>query len=99
MVGLNGKVKRLSNHLIPVWTPQFFVHHAGDPCYLTTYTGAKSITDKYKLPLVTVTGGGDFSGNACNAFTEHGFRGKEKEAMAAIGRIIKTGTASQLDIN
>jgi hypothetical protein len=58
-----------------------------------------SITDKYKLPLVTVTGGGDFSGNACNAFTEHGFRGKEKEAMAAIGGIIKTGTASQLDIN
>jgi hypothetical protein len=80
-------------------TPQFFVHHAGDPCYLTTYTGAKSITDKYKLPLVTVTGGGNFSGNACNAFTEHGFRGKEKEAMAAIGGIIKTGTASQLDIN
>lgn len=79
--------------------PQFFVHHAADPCYLTTYTGAKSITDKYKLPLVTVTGGSDFKGNACQAFTEHGFRGKEKEVMAAIGGIIKTGSAKQLDIN
>jgi hypothetical protein len=82
-----------------VATSQFFVHHAADPCYLTTYTGAQSITDKYKLPLVTVTGGGDFQGNACNAFTEHGFRGKEKEVMTAIGEIIKTGSAKQLDIN
>jgi hypothetical protein len=80
-------------------TAQFFVHHAADPCYLTTYTGAKSITDKYKLPLVTVTGGSDFQGNACQAFTEHGFRGKEKEVMTAIGGIIKTGSAKQLDIN
>jgi hypothetical protein len=80
-------------------SPQFFVHHAADPCYLTTYTGAKSITDKYKVPLVTVTGGSNFQGNPCNAFTEHGFRGKEKEVMTAIGEIIKTGSAKQLDIN
>lgn len=80
-------------------TPQFFVHHAADPCYLTTYTGAKSIADKYKLPLVTVTGGGDFQGNACQAFTEHGFRGKEKEVMTAISGIIKTGSAKQFEIN
>jgi hypothetical protein len=79
--------------------PQFFVHHAADPCYLTTYTGAKSITDKYKLPLVTVTGGSDFKGNACQAFTEHGFRGKENEVMTVIGEIIKTGSAKQLDID
>lgn len=80
-------------------TPQFFVHHAADPCYLTTYTGAKSITDKYKLTLITVTGGSNFQGNPCNAFTEHGFRGKEKEVMTAIGEIIKTGSAKQLNIN
>jgi hypothetical protein len=82
-----------------VATSQFFVHHAADPCNLTTYTGAKSITDKYKIPLVTVTGGSDFQGNPCQAFTEHGFRGKEKEVMTAIGEIIKTGLAKQLDIN
>jgi hypothetical protein len=79
--------------------PQYFVHHAADPCFLTTYSGAKSITDKYKIPLITVTGGGDFKGNACNAFTEHGFRGKEKDVMRNIGEIIKTGRADQLAIN
>ena len=79
--------------------PQYFVHHVADPCFLTTYTGAKSIADKYKVPLITVTGGSDFKGNACNAFTEHGFRGKEKDVMRNIGAIIKTGRADQLVIN
>jgi hypothetical protein len=79
--------------------PQFFVHHAADPCFLTTYAGAKSITDKYKVPLITVTGGSDFKGDACKAFTEHGFRGKEKDVMRNIGVIIKTGRADQLVIN
>jgi hypothetical protein len=79
--------------------PQYFVHHAADPCFLTTYAGAKSITDKYKVPLITVTGGSDFKGDACKAFTEHGFRGKEKEVMRNIGVIIKTGRADQLVIN
>jgi hypothetical protein len=79
--------------------PQYFVHHAADPCFLTTYAGAKSITDKYKVPLITVTGGSDFKGDACKAFTEHGFRGKEQEVMRNIGAIIKTGRADQLMIN
>ena len=71
--------------------PQIFVHHRDDPCHLTTYSGAKSITDKFGLVLVTVTGSSNMSGPACNAFTEHGFRGKEKEVMTAIQRIISTG--------
>lgn len=71
--------------------PQIFVHHRDDPCHLTTYSGAKSITDKFGLALVTVTGSSNMSGPACNAFTEHGFRGKEKEVMTAIQRIITTG--------
>jgi hypothetical protein len=79
--------------------PQYFVHHATDPCFLTTYAGAKSITDKYKVPLITVTGGSDFKGNACNAFTEHGFHGKERDVMRNIGAIIKTGRADHLVIN
>jgi hypothetical protein len=79
--------------------PQYFVHHAADPCFLTTYAGAKSITDKYKIPLITVTGGSDFKGDACKAFTEHGFRGKEKDVMHAVGVIIKTGRVNQLVID
>jgi len=78
--------------------PQFFVHHRNDPCSLTTYSGAKSISEKYGIPLVTVTGGSGFQGDACQAHTEHGFKGKEKEVMSAIGQIIRTGKADSLDI-
>jgi len=79
--------------------PQFFIHHQNDPCTLTTYSSAKSISKKFNLPLVTVTGGSDFEGQPCKAFTEHGFRGKEKEVMKVIAEIINTGTASQLEVN
>ena len=79
--------------------PQFFVHHVSDPCFLTTYAGAKSITEKYQVPLITVRGGSDFKGDACKAFTEHGFRGKEKDVMHAVGLIIKTGRVNQLVID
>ena len=79
--------------------PQFFVHHINDPCGVTTYSGAKSIAEKYGVALVTVSGGAGFQGPACAAFTEHGFRGKEKEVMNAVTAIIKTGKSSQLDIN
>jgi len=79
--------------------PQFFIHHSSDPCSLTTYASAKSIAEKYHIPLVTVSGGSGFQGAACEAFTEHGFRGKEKEVMNAITAIIKTGKANQLEIN
>ena len=79
--------------------PQFFIHHVNDPCALTTYPSAKSITDKYSIPLITVTGGSGFQGGACEALTEHGFRGKEKEVMNAVTAIIRTGKAAQLEVN
>ncbi len=49
--------------------------------------------------LITVTGGSGFSGDACKAFTEHGFRGKEKEVMTAIGSILMTGKIESLLID
>lgn len=79
--------------------PQFFIHHKNDPCTLTTYSSAKSISQKFNLPLISVTGGSDFEGHPCKAFTEHGFKGKEKEVMKAIGEIINTGSTTQLEIN
>jgi hypothetical protein len=75
------------------------MHHQNDPCYLTTYSGAKYISQKYKRPLITVAGGSGFSGDACKAYTEHGFRGKEKEVMAAIGRIMISGQVEPLLID
>lgn len=78
--------------------PQFFIHHKSDPCALTTYPSAKAISEKYGVTLITVSGGSGFQGPACEAFTEHGFRGKEKEVMNVITEIIKTGKASQPEI-
>lgn len=78
--------------------PQFFIHHKDDPCYLTTWSGAKSISDQYGIPLITVFGGSNFQGNPCNAFTEHGFRGKESEVMQTIREIILTGASKNSEI-
>jgi hypothetical protein len=77
----------------------FFIHHVKDPCFLTTYKGAKAIAEKFNAPLVTVSGGGDFQGDDCKALTQHGFRGKEKEVMTEIASIIKSGKVSQMEIN
>ncbi len=81
-----------------VKVPQVFVHHVADPCPLTTYSGAKGIAEKYKIPLVSVSGGSGFQGHVCAAFTEHGFRGKEKEVMNALVDIIKSGQVTQLQV-
>jgi hypothetical protein len=79
--------------------PQFFVHHRNDPCYLTTWSGAKSISEKFSIPLITVNGGSGFQGGLCQAYSEHGFRGKEKEVMSVIAAIIKTGQPSALTVD
>jgi len=78
--------------------PQFFVHHKDDPCFLTTWAGAKRISDKYKVPLITVLGGSGFQGHPCMAHTEHGFKGMEMMTMNAIGRLVKTGRVEQLEV-
>ena len=77
----------------------FFIHHLNDPCSLTTYSSAKSISEKFNVSLVTVTGGSGFQGAACVAMTQHGFRGKEKEVMTSIAAIIKSGRVGQFEIN
>lgn len=75
-------------------TAHFIVHHRDDPCALTTWRGAQRWSREFGAPLLTVTGGSGFTGPACMAHTEHGFKGREPEVMRAIARIITTG---QLD--
>ncbi|NBT75565.1 MAG: hypothetical protein EBT15_06280 [Betaproteobacteria bacterium] len=78
--------------------PQFLVHHVDDPCSLTTFSGAKRISEKFAAPLIAVFGGTGFTGDACNALTQHGFRGMEQATMAAIGSIVKSGKVAQLEV-
>ncbi len=74
--------------------PQAFVHHADDPCSITSFGYIQKISEKYKLPLVSVSGGSDFSGNPCGAFTQHGFRNKEVIVMKHVLKMIQSDTWS-----
>jgi len=77
---------------------QFFIHHIDDPCLLTKYSRIKNIAELNKIPLITVFGGRGFKGNACNAFTQHGFRGMEVKVMREIQNIIERGQPSTFEI-
>jgi alpha/beta superfamily hydrolase len=77
---------------------QAFVHHQNDPCPLTTYAGAVRLAQKFSIPLVTVRGGSGFQGRPCQAFSEHGFRGKEREVMQHIAQILKSGQARNAEV-
>ena len=68
-----------------------WVHHADDPCRFTSYGDAQAFAKRSGKPLVTVRGGGPARGEACEAFTAHGFVGVELAALKAMHAWIKTG--------
>lgn len=68
--------------------PQLFVHHRDDPCDLTRYA---SIAERRKhIPLVTVEGVANPRGAPCLAQSAHGFAGRERAVMSAIGEWMST---------
>jgi hypothetical protein len=71
--------------------PLLWVHHENDPCAFTAYRDAQRYAEKSRSPLVTVRGGGPWRGNACEAFTAHGYVGIESETVAAMRSWVKTG--------
>jgi len=96
--GVVDMVLKHPDAIIKTATPQFFVHHADDPCKITQYSTAKNIAEKVEAPMITVFGGSGFFGGACQAHTQHGFKGMEEKVMASISKIIKTGTVEQTEI-
>ena len=70
-----------------------WVHHADDPCSFTSYHDAQQFARRSGKPLVTVRGGGPARGDACQAFTAHGFVGVERETLKAMQSWIRTGRA------
>ena len=69
-----------------------WVHHEDDPCPFTSYQDAQSFSNRSGKPLLTVRGGGPPRGEACQAFTAHGFAGVERETVLAMRTWVKTGT-------
>lgn len=63
-------------------TEQFFVHHKSDPCELTRYSGL--VSRKKSIPLITVLGAKGARGKPCEAYSVHGFAGRERPVMLAI---------------
>jgi alpha-beta hydrolase superfamily lysophospholipase len=62
--------------------PLLFVHHVSDQCELTLYSDAARMAEKY--PLISVFGGSPPQSGPCDAFSQHGYLGKESETVEQI---------------
>lgn len=62
--------------------PLLFVHHVSDQCETTPYSDAARLSEKY--PLITVFGGASPQSGPCDAFSAHGYLGKEPETVEQI---------------
>jgi serine aminopeptidase S33 family len=62
--------------------PVLFVHHVSDQCASTPYGEAARLSEKY--PLITVFGGTSPQSGPCDAFSQHGYLGKESETVEQI---------------
>jgi hypothetical protein len=62
--------------------PILFTHHVSDQCEVTPYSDAARLSDKY--PLITVYGGAPPQSGPCDAFSAHGYLGKESETVEQI---------------
>jgi hypothetical protein len=65
-----------------VKAPLLFVHHVSDQCESTPYAEAARLADKF--PLITVFGGPSPQSGPCEAFSQHGFLGKEPDTVEEI---------------
>lgn len=73
-------------------TPQLFVHHEDDPCVVTPYRDLKNAIGG--LPLITIVGSQNTNGHPCEAQSQHGFKGRERETMRAIADWISNGVVA-----
>lgn len=62
--------------------PVLFAHHVSDQCQFTPYGDAARLSEKY--PLISVFGGDTPRSGPCDAFSQHGFLGKESETVEQI---------------
>jgi hypothetical protein len=68
-----------------------WVHHEEDGCRYTPYGIAKKYAENTRAPLVTVRGGAPGRGAPCEAFSQHGFVGVERDTVLAMRSWVKTG--------
>jgi alpha/beta superfamily hydrolase len=71
--------------------PQLIVAHRNDPCMGTKFSAAEQAARRYNIPLAVVTEASGMKGDACGAFSEHGFVGAEKIFMDIIADAVENG--------
>lgn len=90
-----GLVPVASLPLEHVTLPTLFVHHRDDGCSATRYQDAIALRQRFtssrRTDFVTVVGGDPPRSEPCEALSEHGFLGKEREVVAAISDWIRGG--------
>ena len=74
--------------------PVLFVQHKFDSCHVTPYYAVEKIVREYHFPLVTVTGSEGAHGPDCQAFSHHGYAGRESQVAAAIMQWVNTRTVA-----
>jgi hypothetical protein len=80
-------------------SPLLWVHHYSDPCKKTPYSLAKYFSESTKAPLITVKSDEAGSGEACHAFTRHGFIDAEDETVHAIKNWIESNLVKDVNIS
>lgn len=65
-------------------TPVLLMHHTEDSCAYTPYRDARRIAQAQHYPLISVSGGKPATSDPCEAFSAHGFLGKEPETVEAM---------------
>lgn len=58
------------------------VHHMEDECYVTPYSEAQNLAERY--PLISVSGGSLPRSSPCQTMSYHGFLGKESDTVHEI---------------
>lgn len=76
--------------------PMLWVHHVDDPCRWTPFSEAKRLAEKTRSPLIAVKSGNPGRGDACQAFTQHGFIGVEEETVRAMKNWLVQGVVSDV---
>lgn len=97
--GTYSKAREQGLDFGPYKTPQFIFHHKEDPCRMTLHKDAVEIVEKWAVSLVSVSGGSGFRGQACQAFTQHGFTGREEQVANAIRRLVELGKLERNEID
>lgn len=62
--------------------PVLLVHHVSDQCFASPYSDAARLSEKFSL--ITVFGGSSPQSGPCEAFSQHGYLGKESETVQEI---------------